>query len=437
MDIIRWFRGVLYIVKIDIYAEYISALKNRWQDIQKKNLTYILQYAKKNCSFYNNFLPDNISKNNCIDILKCLPIINKQIIREQKTSFYSREISENWSSWANTGGSTGEPFRFPSLMKGNLEGLCQRLLYKRMGSYGGLFDLIISIDGTRIEDSQRDRNIFWGKNLLSFPYGKYSLSTIYMSPLTLPYYISFLNEKKPSILRGYPSGVLDIARYIKENKVELSFTLKGVYLTSESFDKLTESYISDVFSCPVYGQYGHTEASIFAIKNPEQDDYLTFPLYGYTEILDDSGNHVKQGESGRIVVTGFSHYGTPFLRYDTGDLAIYGGTLEDGSVVLTSLLGRTVDYIVNSNKEKIFLIGFIFGGHLRAFNYIKKWQIEQNVEGRILLRIVKGEGYDKSIENEVIELFASKGISVEIQYVEMISRTSRGKEKFIIQNLVN
>ena len=59
--------------------------------------------------------------------------------------------------------------------------------------------------------------------------------------------------------------------------------------------------------------------------------------------MDECGKQVKENEIGEIVVTGFSHLGTPFIRYKTGDLAVYGGTTEFGEVVLKQLMGRSVD----------------------------------------------------------------------------------------------
>ena len=185
----------------------------------------------------------------------------------------------------------------------------------------------------------------------------------------------------------------------------------------------------------MYGQYGHTESSIFAVQKPDSDAYYTNPLYGYTEVLDESGKQVGIGECGEIVVTGFIEYGLPFVRYKTGDLAVYGGETEFGETILSRLLGRNVDFIFNKKGEKIFLVGFVFGGHIKAFNHILAWQIQQSEMGKVTLLVVKGDGYDEDVENEVKQLFDSKDIDVEFQYVRKIEKTKRGKQKFLIQEL--
>ena len=55
--------------------------------------------------------------------------------------------------------------------------------------------------------------------------------------------------------------------------------------------------------------------------------------------------------------------------------------------------------------------------------------------GKITLLVVKGDGYDEDVENEVKQLFDSKDIDVEFKYVGKIEKTKRGKQKFLIQKL--
>lgn len=434
----RLFRGVLYkfnnrkVLNRCVYYEQHESL---WPKIQNANLYELLCYAKNHTHYFRNLIPVQLDYTNSTEVLKDLPFLTKDIIRNQGERIFSDELKTKKHGWANTGGSTGEPLRFPTLGSDHhMETVCQMMLYKQMG-VDGIKDLIISIDGTRIEQTEVLKNIYWKRELTNFPYGQYCLSTLHMSDETMPYYIEFLNKKQPKAMRGYPSGFMELATYCKKNNVSFVFKLKGVYLTSENFGPEEESLISEVFGCPVWGQYGHTEASIFAVKEPYSDNYICSPIYGYTEILSEDGVHVKEGEVGEIVVSGFNHYGMPFIRYKTGDLAEYGGTLQNGSVVLNKLLGRSIDYLINRDGEKVFLVGFIFGGHLKAFNHIRQWQLEQHEKGIVSMKISKGEGYNDVIEKEIVNLFESKQLSVNIQYTSNFERTNRGKFKFLIQRI--
>lgn len=180
---------------------------------------------------------------------------------------------------------------------------------------------------------------------------------------------------------------------------------------------------------------GHTESSVFATQNPDNECYYCSPIYGYTEVVDSKGNQVNVGELGEIVVTGFTEYGLPFIRYKTGDLAIYGGETDFGETIFTQLLGREVDCIYNKEGKRIFLVGFIFGGHIQAFNHIQTWQLHQSEIGKVAIYIVKSIGYDEQIEKEVKRLFITHGFDLVIHYVDTIEKTKRGKQKFLIQDL--
>lgn len=368
---------------------------------------------------------------NCIIVIASLPLISKEIIRKYTNMIYSDEVDSNCEGWLNTGGSTGEPLRFPLKTQGvDLEQVHQMMLYLDMG--WKFSDIIVSVDGSVVGDDARSRNIFYveGDN---FPYGKYSFSTLYMSSESLSYYISDLNVIKPSILRGYPSGLMRLANYIIDNDCRLSFKLKGIYLTSEYFSEDDRNILQEVFRCKVYGQYGHTEASVFAVSK-DASFYYCSPFYGLTEVVDEQGRHVSPGEVGEVVVTGFLNVAMPFIRYKTGDMAEYGGK-RDGIVKLNSLNGRTVDCMLNKFGEKIYLTGLVFGGHIKALNYINDWQIEQIEVGEILIKIVKGIGFDEQMSQELIVLFGEYSIDIVIQFVDSIPVTCRGKRKFMIQHL--
>lgn len=408
--------------------------KSIWTDLQKREMTHILQYAQEHCFYYRNILENSkINQDNVLSILETMPLLDKSIIHEQGKRIYSDEISDNWKSWLNTGGSTGNPLKFPALYKGrHFEMLNQMMLYMKMGYKLG--DKIAAIAGNRVTDEKLEKHQYWNYET-NFPYGFLRLSTLYLDDQTVGYYFGVLNQKKPAFIRGYPSGVMDLCKLGKKYNLSINYKIKGIYLTSENFSQDEKNFIKSFFKCPVFGQYGHTESSIFAIQLPDESYYYCSPLYGYTEVLDEKGDHVPEGGKGEVVVTGFIEYGLPFIRYKTGDLAVYGGKNNNGVVVLKELLGRNVDFIFDKSGKKIYLVGFIFGGHIHAFDYIQSWQIEQNEIGCIELKVVKLTGYDETVELEIKELFERNGVKVKFTYVNKIEKTIRGKQKFLIQNI--
>lgn len=419
--------------KCYLIAIFYLHIKGKWHSKQNNRLYHILLYASIHSKYYSELLDNRIiTKEDAETVLSLLPTLTKDIIKEKQWAIFSNDVSRETTNWRNTGGSTGEPLKFPALASPfYCENVCQMMLYLQMGYHLG--DVIVSFDGTRVDEELQKQKIFWLERT-NFPYGHFHYSVLFLNETTIEFYVDSLNELKPDFIRGYPSGLLSLCRLILENNISLKFKPKAIYLTSEGFTQEDKSLISDTFKCPVYGQYGHTECSVFAIQYPNEESYYCNPLYGYTEILDENNEHVPIGEIGEIVVTGFSIHGLQFIRYRTGDLAVYGGETKCGEVILKKLVGRTVDYIYNTEGDKIFIVGFIFGGHLNFFNYIKTWQIEQNKIGTLNIKIVKGKGYDYVVESELINFFMVNKFIVNINYVDSIPKTPRGKHKFLIQN---
>ena len=409
------------------------------RNYQRIALSRLLNYARTNVPYYRSIIPKEVTPQSSFDVLLSIPLLSKQQIREAGIRIFSEDVTrggvENWSFWHNTGGSTGSPLKFPLKYssKIELELTHQALIYQKMGV--SIFDRISSVDGRRVEESNRSNHIYWGENEYNFPYGKYHYSTMYLEESTAHYYIEHLKKFPPKVLRGYPSGIVTLCKYIEKNEPSLELKLKGVYITSENSSQEDSDYISNILKCPVWGQYGHSEMSVFAVRYPESESYYCSPYYGITEVLDNYGNPVKKGETGEVVVTGFQNYALPFIRYKTGDLAQFGGMEADGTIILDRLQGRDTDYVIDINGNRIYLVGFIFGGHLSAFNHIVQWQIEQSKYGELSLKIVPASSYDMSIEQDLIDFFMKNNLSISIEYCDAIPKTNRGKQKFLIQHL--
>lgn len=244
-----------------------------------------------------------------------------------------------------------------------------------------------------------------------------------------------MKARRPSILRGYPSFIYDLAVYIITHQQDYEWKVKGVVLTSEMATEQQVKAIELAFSTKVWFEYGHSELSVFAFSEGINMPYYCSPYYGYTEVLDESGRHVDVGQVGEVVVTGFYTHALPFIRYKTGDRAIYGG-VQKGCVTLTNLMGRTQDYIYKKNGEKIALTALIFGQHLRAFNTIEKWQLIQNTPGELEILLKVSESYNTVFEKEIIDKFYTLcNITPVLLYDKPFVITSAGKFKFLIQNV--
>lgn len=407
-----------------------------FKPIRDQLLHDFIKYTFKKSNYYKKILGKlGVDVNNIDSIMESwslIPFLDKKIIKSEENSILMLAAKKNYITHMTTGGSTGNPFGFS--VYGGHDSRHQEFLYKIMGYIKG--DKILALDGTLVSKNDLDKDIFWTKKSeFEIPYGSMSLSSHYLNNKTIESYLKYIEKLNPSIIRGYPSVFDYLSRYINENQINLKLNIKGIQLTSESFSDQQVKNISKAFGTKVYSQYGHAEASVFGYSIDESLMIYCSPFYGLTEVIDENGIHVKSGQIGEIVVTGFNNLATPFVRYRTGDLAVYDGE-ENGIVKLVNVYGRTQDVIFSPNMEEVRLTALVFGRHYHAFNNIEKWQIVQNKPGEVIFKIVKSRNFNKEDEDEIKENFISIGnIVAKFEFVESIQNTKRGKSKLLIQNI--
>ncbi len=397
-------------------------------------LTETLIYAAKHCPYYTQTLPGLSQIRQLSEAeFKRLPFLTKDIIRKHSKDLISGIVPPNGLSPRKTGGSTGEPLAFWS--SGNPDGEYQKFLYELYGYEPG--DKILAMDGTLVEDELTTKSIFWKvkNNGNMLPYGGMALSSLYLTDKTMPAYVDFILSYKPDFIRGYPAFITDIARYIATKNIKVDFRIKGIELTSELALSIQVNSIGQAFHTKVFGQYGHTEASVFGYTTDDTFAYYCAPTYGLTEVINENDQQAGIGEEGEIVVTGFSNIGMPFIRYRTGDRAVYGGA-ENGIVKLNQVLGRTADIIYNATGDKILLTALIFGQHYDALSRIAQWQIVQNIKGEVNISIHSMPGYSQADENEISQAFYTiANIKCDFVYDAEFIKTAAGKVRFVIQNV--
>lgn len=421
-----------YDILINMHEGKIDNIK----ELSEINLLNILQYAGKHTEYYKNLFQRIHYDPNSLEGFETIPLLDKPIIRKNYNSLVSDELMKLNYYKMNTGGSTGEPLEFfVSSFAGSIDTVHQEFVFKKFMQYQK-GDRIVAFCGSSVPKRDLDNHIYWietSKN--DIPYGRLAYSSLYLKPETINYYLSHILDTQPVILRGYPSFLSSIAEYILQKNISIPFNIKGIQLTAENAYLWQIENIKKAFNARIFFQYGHSEVCVYGYTYNEKYEYYCSPFYGYTEILDLKGKHVIPGEVGEVVVTGFYNYAMPFIRYRTGDMAVYAGN-KDGIVHLAKISGRTQDYIITKNGDKVATTALIFGQHLHAFKNIQKWQLEQNLPGKVNVKIIKGFEYSSNDEFEIQKIFRDVcDIDTEFEYVGNIPLTPRGKFKFFIQNI--
>lgn len=419
--------------KIKLHNAFQKDSYDDLKALETRRLRNILTWAKNHSKYYRDILK-NIYTDDVLLTIRKMPLLTRDVLIDK-----GEEIKVDNISWIphfqlSTSGTTGVPLKFVRCP--DYEWSHQMFLYEYMTGLTRVdLSKIISFGGMYLEESSIKDNIFWRKRTPNNIYGYCHFSSFYLNKKNIGYYIDEIEKQQPYIIRSYPSCLILFIDLCNEIKRIPKLDIKGIYVTSESVTKEQMNKISNFFGCGCYGQYGHSEACVFAFTKKNDIRYYCSPLYGYVEVVDNDGNHVKKGEVGRVCVTSFTNRAQPFIRYITGDLAEYGGRYN-GFVVFNKLLGRSQDFVLNADNEKLFIIvGEFSECFLPAINNVKYWQAEQDEIGKMRLKIVKKDCFTKNDEKEIIDVMLRSKVQTFIEYVDDIPLTKAGKRKYIIQNI--
>jgi phenylacetate-CoA ligase len=423
----KWLMGLLFYSQTNTANKTLKLLQKQ-QDISfvesftRNSLSLLLSSAKKNVAYYKNITSATLSD---------YPVIDKKIMRIDPKVFIDKNYPFYNKILFNTGGSTGEPFVFyTTRLAGYIDKCHQSFFHSKIGYKPG--DKLFAIGGLSVTETMKQKNIYWKETGYSdLTYGSYIYSSSDLNENRLTFIIDDLNKKKPAFLRGYPSAISILSEHVEKENISLLFQLKGIILTAENLMQWQIELIRRVFKTNVYGQYGHSEKCIYAFTEANSLSYICSPYYGVVEVLNEKNEPVKIGETGKVVVTSYYNKAMYFIRYDTGDLAEYGGIDETGWVILNHISGRKQDFIYDLNKNRINITALVFGQHFKSFKNINKWQIIQSQWGEVEINIVKGNNYTQSDESEIKNKFLELGFKTKFRYVADIPLTTRGKYRFV------
>lgn len=393
---------------------------------QISELKELLNYAISNSPFYAELYSgldlDNIQS---IEDLSSLPEVNKEDIRANAHSVYT--IPETDAIVSYTGGTTGKSLKVLFRMED---------VQKRM-AYLDAFKYRVGVDVHNLRKATfSGRNLIYRKHTKrlwrnNWAYKQRLYSTFHITEENLPVYINNLNKFKPEVLNGFVSAIYELAEYINRKNIVLSFTLKGVFTTSETLLAHHRESIEKAFGTKVYDQYASAEGAPFITQCAEGN--LHFNM--------DTGV-IETNERNEMIVTSFTSYGTPLIRYNIGDLLVWkDGVCECGSChpLVESIEGRKVDYLYKPDGGKVSM------SHLADVikgipNSITKMQfVQTSISGLQILyeadQDLFRDAHKDSMMKELRYRFGDE-MNIEMIHTDHIPKEKSGKFS-LIKNLIS
>jgi len=398
------------------YTQFRNFVNNDYDEeyILKYSLTKlssIFNYAKEKISFYNTLYKDAgvyDLKINSIEDFKCLPIVTKDLIREHIDDF-SGYLK------LNTGGTRGKPFSF----------YVDKQAFAREWAHMHKIWAFRNYDYKKVKITLRGKNL-GDKYIVYNPVHNEFILNTYKSILDYKNeLLSLCKSVKIEYLHGYPSAIYSFLKTIDEHfsndeKCIVKKNIKALLLGSEFPVPYMVDYINKYWKIDYVSWYGHSEMCILAVDKENSNDYFPFFSYGFSEV-----------ENNHLIGTSFHNFDMPLIRYDTSDI-VKPDYYENGMVKSFEITeGRSGDYLIDKDDNKIPITAFIFGRHHRVFDYIDNIQLKQNSPGKVTLYISTTKKITKERILTNMDL-SNVRIDFDIRIIEKPILTKSGKFSILI-----
>ncbi|MDH5770421.1 MAG: phenylacetate--CoA ligase family protein [Candidatus Bathyarchaeota archaeon] len=420
------------------YCEWIEFLKSteNWDEekiaeYQLSEIKRIVNYAYENTIGYRKLYDSYGIKPSAIKTIEefqKLPLITKETIRDNFEAF---SVKMKGRKYITTGGSTGTPFGFYRDKIAFARELASKAYqYYRVGWKEG--DSQLTLRGLVVPSKNHIRY---------YPrFNELRCSSYHLTPEFMELYRQRAYEFEPKWIRCYPSSGYIFAKFLKETGKPFP-PVEGILCASENLYQYQKELLSKVFNARVFSHYGHYEMAVLAGFCEHEDTYHVLPQYGYAELVDKNGNLVSRaGEVGEIVGTSFIMHATPFIRYRTGDLAKLKGwdcsSCGRPYQIWESIEGRLQEFIVTSTGRYISMTSINM--HDDIFDHIKQFQFYQEQKGRAAFRFIPKNTCNNEVVNDMKRRLMVKlgdDVELEMEAVDEIPLTSRGKHRFLIQKV--
>jgi phenylacetate-CoA ligase len=362
------------------------------------------------------------------EIWPSLPIVDKDTLRGRFDSEQLKNQLGLEGKLDSTGGSTGEPTHFlhdPEMIRATTAARCFTRL--QMGWRPGMPTIIVW-------GSERDigKTIAWRTRLYLELCRDYLVDGYQLTPMTVERVLRLFRSERSVAIYGFSSMLEYIARHILEQGIQVPIgVVKTAWNGGEMLFREQSTAFAAAFGVPILNCYGGRELGVMACQfRPDLALHVLRP-WVFVEIVDDTGRQVPPGEPGRMLWTSTICRGTPFLRYDIGDLATckWTGCDESGVYEIDELQGRTASLLKLANGR---VINNLFWNHLfKDFIEVQRFQIVvRNPDSSGLRILLQGKGFSSPSREEQCRR-ALEGLLGEIPqefvWVQRIPLTSQGK----------
>ncbi len=396
---------------------------------QLARLNHLLAAARRRVPYYRDILPDRPLSS--LAELPTLPMLTREQIRRDPLALVASDLSSRALWPRRTSGSTGTPLTYYVDREAtrNHQAPADAMLAALGCRFG---EPRARFSGAYVTPYTRRYPPFW---IWIDLYRQLQCSAYHLAPQFYPHYLRALRESGVVYGTGYPTAWHLLATYILESGDQPP-RLRAIITDSEGISLEQQAVVEQAFGCPVVQTYGTGEVGQMAWQC-EHKRYHALSRAAIAEIVDEQGRPVAPGETGQIVVTSFASSGTPYIRYQTGDLATLAADdcpCGRHSPSWLAIEGRIDDRIKTPDGRWIGRLSHV----TKPGVGIKESQIAQVALNRIVIRVVPAPDFvPASMEAVIAAARRYLGTEMEVEWtlVERLPRTRAGKLRHVVREI--
>jgi len=411
-----------YLEKVHQYS------REQLEELQFNELMKLLRHTISKSKFYRELYAGiDIESFTSVSDLKRLPIVTKEMIRQNINDVIT--IPKEGASVGNTGGTTGKSLTVYNRREDAQKRMAVLDFFKMKHGFHNLEMKKATFMGKHIVPPSQKKKVFWRYNAAM---KQMVYSSFHLTEENIPHYIESLNRFRPDAIDGFPSSMYDIACYMNRHNIHLEYHPLALFPTAETITSEHRDVIERAFGAKVRDQYASSEGAPFVWE-------CAYGHYHY----DVTTGVIEQVEgSNEVLVTSFTTYGTPLIRYRIGDSMVF----DDPNAIckcgfntplIRSIQGRSMDFLYSTKGAKINL-GNVSNILKYMPNSVIKSQFIQDSMQHITVKLVCDgeftESQKRTLTGEMRHKFGSD-LQVNIELADDIPRARSGKYKLVVNNV--
>ncbi|MFW6201879.1 MAG: hypothetical protein ACOC8B_04830 [Gemmatimonadota bacterium] len=356
-----------------------------------------------------------------------LPALERQTIHDAGDRMLSNAVPRSELRRDATGGSTGEPV---AVWKGPLE---------RGWSESGGEHYLARVG---VPPGSR-RALLWGHHL--DPVGSERLLDRFrtlvvnarwfdcfrLSPEIIRRHHAEMEAWRPWCIIAYAGALGRFAEALEDWGIEPSYPGRGLVTGAEKLLPEHRAVIERRFQRRVHERYGSREVGLVAFQ-VELDPVPVYEVDWSNVLVEPESDAVDAP----ILVTKLHADGMPMLRYRIGDVARFPDHDRPGhpSLRLLDVRGRELDRIWLAPDRWIDAIEF---PHLMKDHPVRNFQVVQNADLTVSIRLVPADGFDEQDRRRILETVRSNlpNLDVDLELRREIPTTASGKRRPVISHV--